>query len=113
MYECTLVGGSRCLILYFDDFCGDGFFEGLCKFLDLCFLLHLDGVDAIPLRLGAVKCLWCQADLAAYKRVVCVTVCDVIGAGKKHVLEACAPDDDHVKLVPVFRAWMTPGHLVL
>ena len=65
------------------------------------------------MRLGAVKCLWCQADLAAYKRVVCVTVCAVTGAGKKHVLEACAPDDDHVKLVPVFRAWMTPGDPVL
>ena len=32
------------------------------------------------------------------------------GAGKNHVLEARAPDDDHVKLAPVFRAWMTPGH---
>ena len=93
-------------------FCGDGFFEGLCKFLDLCLLLHLDGVDArFPLRLGA--CLWCQADPAAYKRVVCVTVCPVTGEGKKHVIEACAPDDDRVKLVSVFRAWMTPGHPVL
>ena len=60
-----------------------------------------------------MKCLWCQADLAAYKRVVCVTVCAVTGAGEKHVLEACASDNDHVKLVPVFRAWMTPGHPVL
>ena len=81
----------------------DGFFEGLCKFLDLCFLLYLDGVDArLPLMLGAMKCFWCRVDLAAYKRVVCVTVCAVTGAGKKHVLEACAPDDDHVKLMPVF-----------
>ena len=78
-------------------------FEGLCKFFDLCFLLHLDGVDArLPVRLGTVKCLWCQADLAAYKIVVCVTVSAVTGAGKKHVLEACASDNDHVKLVPVF-----------
>ena len=61
----------------------------------------------LPLRLGAVKCLWCQADLAVYKRVICVTVCAVTGAGRKHVLEACAPDEDHVKLVPVSRAWMT------
>ena len=52
----------------------------------------------LSLRLGTVKCLWCQADLAAYKRVICVTVCAVTGAGKKHVLEACAPDDDHRKL---------------
>ena len=52
----------------------------------------------LSLRLGTVKCLWCQADLAAYKRVICVTVCAVTGAGKKHVLEACAPDDDHVGL---------------
>ena len=69
----------------------------------LCFLLHLDGVDAkVPLRLGTVKCLWCQADLAAYKRVVCVTVCAVTGADKKHMLQACASGNDHVKLVSVF-----------
>ena len=60
-----------------------------------------------------MKSLRCQEDLAAYKRVVRVTVCTVTGAGEKHVLETCAPEDDHVKLVPVFRAWMTPGHPVL
>ena len=76
--------------------------------------MHLDGVDAgIPLKLGAVKCLWCQADLAAYKRVILGTICAVAGAGKKHVLEAYVPDDDHVKLVPAFPAWITPGHPVL
>ena len=49
-----------------------------------------------------MRYLWCEADLAAYKKVVSVTVCAVTGAGKKRVLEACAPDDDHVKLAPVF-----------
>lgn len=54
------------------------------------------------MRFDTVKCLWCQVDLAACKVVVRVTVYAVTGAGTKHVLEACAPDDDHVKLAPVF-----------
>lgn len=37
----------------------------------------------------------------------------MVGAGEKHVLEARAPDDDHVELMPMFRAWMLLGHSVL
>lgn len=60
-----------------------------------------------------MELLWLQPDLAAYKGVVCVVIRTVVRACMENLLDCSTPDQNQVQLVPVLRARMPPGELVL
>ena len=54
-----------------------------------------------------------EIHLAADKGVVSVTVCTLVTTSYFVIAEVCALCENHVKLVPVLRSGVSPGHFVL
>ena len=54
-----------------------------------------------------------EIHLAANKGVVSVTVCTLVTTSSFDIAEVGASRENQVRLVPVFRSWVSPGHFVL
>ena len=63
--------------------------------------------------LGMVHPLGFEIHLAADKGVVSVTVCTLVTTSEFDIAEVGASRENQVKLVPVFRSGVSPGHFVL
>ena len=55
----------------------------------------------VPWFLCMMELFWLQPDLTAYQGVVSVTVCAVVRACVKDILDGGMPDQDQIQLVPV------------
>ena len=62
---------------------------------------------------GMMHPLGLEIHLAANKRVVGVTVCTLVTTSWFDITEVGASCENQVKLVPVFRSGVSPGHFVL
>ena len=63
--------------------------------------------------LGRMHPLGLEIHLAADKGVVSVTVCTLVTTSLFDIAEVEASRENQVKLVPVFRSGVSPGHFVL
>ena len=63
--------------------------------------------------LGMMYPLGLEIHLAADKGVVSVAVCTLVTTSSFDIAEVGASRENQVKLVPVFRSGVSPGHFVL
>ena len=63
--------------------------------------------------LGMVQPLGFEIHLAADKGVVSVAVCTLVTTSYFEIAKVGASRENQVKLVPVFRSGVSPGHFVL